>query len=357
MKKTFFMTIIIIFMVTLFCEVKEVMNPSRPDVPNRALKLEKSYELDEDMDSIQNFIITNGHIYFVNMQVKSFTILDLEGNIIKYLDQTGRGPGEFSLPTNLFNDEKNSRIGVVDQMNQRTSYFDYDGNYIEDVLFEQMQVPLEIQYFDGKKFFAYIGFDIDQAKGSILSKPTIELIDDDSVKTIYSESFNPLAMNIGESKVPIFAINEQNIFITHNSIDKYQIQVFDLNGEHLMNITKKFKKIKKSNEDIKEIENTLNEMTKQVKASGAEVDLDYSGYEYENSIASLMIGPKGNLWVRTTDQDGNFFDIIGDDGKIIGRYRKKNEDFGNCKFYKSKLYEISGNEDEGFVLNVYSLKD
>ncbi|MCK4654758.1 MAG: 6-bladed beta-propeller [Candidatus Cloacimonetes bacterium] len=357
MKKLFFLSFTLIFSVILFSDVKDVENSLQPKVSGQELKLENSFALNEDLDSIQNFIMTNERIYFVNSQAKSVTILDLEGKIIKVLDQTGRGPGEFSLPFSIFNDEKKSCVGVVDQMNQRTSYFDYDGNYLEDVLFEQMQIPMDIKYIDDKKIYFYMGIEFDQKKGSVLSKPTIELIAGDSIKFLYSESFNPLKMNIGESKIPIYAKTEKNIYITNMSYDEYRIQVLDADGEHIMNITKKIKKIKKSAEDIKEIENTLEEVKKQVKASGADLDMNFSGYEFENTITSMLIGPEGNLWVQTVDKNGNLFDIIGKDGKIIGQCRKVNDKFENCKFYKNKLYEITGNEDDGFVLNIYTLKN
>jgi 6-bladed beta-propeller len=355
MKKILLLTFAVTFSFFLFSDVKVIENPKTPKVSKQKLYLENSYELSEDMESIQNFIIADGRIYFVNSQAKSLTILGFDGKVIKILDQTGKGPGEFSMPTNIFNDEKESRIGVVDQMNQRTSYFDYDGNYIKDQLFEQMKIPMDLQYIGDKKIFFYMGIEIDQEKGSIVSKPTLELIDDDIIKVIYSESFNPLKMNIGESKIPIYAKSEKNIYITNNSIEEYKIQVLDEMGIHKLNITKKVKKVKRSEEDIKEVENILEAANKQAKAAGADIDLDYSGYEFENAISSMMIGPKGKLWVQTVDKKGNFFDIIDENGKVTEQCRKEEEKFGICKFYSKKLYEIFGNEDDGFVLNIYSL--
>ena len=357
MKKLIFVLFALILSVVLFSDVLDVENSLKPKVSKQELKLENTFALNEDMDPIQNFIMLNNHIYFVNSQAKSVTILDLEGKIIKVLDQTGKGPGEFSMPTNIFSDAKKSCIGVVDQMNQRTSYFDYDGNYLEDVLFEQMQIPMDIQYIGDKKMYFYMGVEFDQKKGSVFAKPTIELITGDSIKVLYAESFNPLKMNIGESKIPIYTKTEKNIYITNMSHSEYRIQVLDANGEHIMNINKKIKKIKKSAEDIKEIEDMLAEVKKRAKASGADLDMKFSGYEFENTINSMLIGPEENLWVQTVDKTGSLFDIIGKDGKIIEQFRKVNEKFGICKIYNEKLYEISGNEDDGFVLNVYSLKD
>ena len=321
MKKLLLLTFAVVFCMVLFADVKIVENQLNPKVSKQKLVLENSFELSEDMESIQNFIIINDRIYFVNSQAKFVAILDFNGKIIKVLDQTGKGPGEFSMPTNIFNDEKESRIGVVDQMNQRTSYFDYEGNYLIDVLFEQMQVPMDIQYIGDKKIYFYMGIEFNQEKGSILTKPTLELIDGDSAKVLYSESFNPLKMNIGESKIPIYAQSEKNIFITNNSIDKYKIQVFGDDGLRKMDINKKVKRFKRSQEDIEEIENILEAANKQARAAGSEIDMDYSGYEFENAIGSLLIGPKGNLWVQTVDKKGNLFDIIGKKGKIIGQCR------------------------------------
>lgn len=357
MKKLFFVLFALILSVVLFSDIQNVDNPLQPKVSKQELMLENSFALNEDMDSIQNFIIINDRIYFVNSQAKSVTILDLEGKIIKVLDQTGKGPGEFSMPTSIFSDAKITCIGVVDQMNQRTSYFDYDGNYLEDVLFEQMQIPMDIQYIGNNKMYFYMGVEFDQKKGSVLAKPTIELITGDSIKVLYAESFNPLKMNIGESKIPIYAKTEKNIYITNMSHSEYRIQVLDADGEHIMNINKKIKKIKKSAKDIKEIEDMLAEVKKRAKASGADLDMNFSGYEFENTINSMLIGLEGNLWIQTVDKTGSLFDIISKEGTIIEQFRKGKEKFGICKIYKNKLYEITGNEDDGFVLNVCNCKD
>jgi hypothetical protein len=356
MKKQVFLAFALVFVSMLFSEIQTVKNHLLPNVPKKKLKLETSYDFGEEMDAIGNFIITNDKIFALNPQEKSLKIYDLKGKLLKNIDQSGKGPGELLMPTNLFEDKKNSSIGVVDQMNRRTSYFDYEGNYIKDVPFKDMKVPMDVRYLGNKKLYFYMGIEFDKEKGSIVSKPTVELIDGDSVKVLYSASFNPMKMNIGTSKIPIYAISNENIFITSNSINKYQIQVFDDKGNKLKNISKKFKKGKKSKKDLERIKSILDRVKKQVAASGSKMDLDYSGYQYKNAIDFLMIGPNQNLWVKSFDKKGNLFDIIGKDAKIMSQYRLSS-DFGYSRIYKGKLYEISGDEDNGFVLNVYDLSN
>ena len=358
MRKIILILIGFLLNISLAADVEVIENLLQTKVSKQELKLEHSYNLSEDVDEITDFIVTNDRIYFANIQAKTVTILDLEGKIVRILDQTGRGPGEFSMPSIVFDDTQNNCFCVVDQMNQRTSYFSYDGDYIEDILFKEMRIPMRVSYIGNKKIFYFMGIELDRERGSILSKPTIQLVEEDEKKTtLYINSFNPLQMSISQSKIPVYINSEKNIFITELNSEDYKIEVFNEKGEHIKDITKKFKKVKKSESDIEEIENRLEEVKKQIKASGAEINMDFSGYEFENAISAMLIGPKGNLWVQTVDKDGILFDIIGNEGKIIRQYRGKEDKFGICKFYNDKMYEITGNEDDGFVLNVYTLKD
>ena len=103
--------------------------------------------------------------------------------------------------------------------------------------------------------------------------------------------------------------------------------------------------------------NTMKITSKWNKVLNTIDDIKIRTYEYDNSIFSLLVGPKENLWVQTLDKHGKLFDVINKKGKIIEQYRIKDKHFGSCKFYNNKLYEIKiknkGKDDEEMILNVY----
>ena len=146
MKKILIICLVILVAISLFGEVKIVENKMNPKVDSYSLKLTKTIELGDEAGLVQDYLILDNRIILCDMQSKMILIYSMDGETVKILDTVGNGPGELSMPTNSFDDEKNNRFGIVDQMNRRTSYFTYDGEYIEDVNFDNMEVPMRIHY-------------------------------------------------------------------------------------------------------------------------------------------------------------------------------------------------------------------
>lgn len=352
-RKVFLMLLMMFIIGALFSEVKQNVIKSKTDM--EILKQEKTINFDEDSPVVGNFIITHDRIYFVNPMEKLLYICDLDGNEIKMVDNKGKGPGEFSMPTKIFKDKKNNCIGIVDQMNRRTSYFDYDGNYIKDVKFEYTKIPLDLKYLGDNKVLFYMGVEVNREKGTVLSKPTIQLIKKDTTITIYAESFNPMSMNIGNSKIPIFEVSKDRIYISKMNPENYEITVFDKNGNQVEIIKKKVKKVKRPQKEIDEIEARLEQAKKQAKAAGSKMKLNFSGYQYAYFINNLLVDSNENLWVYTIDKNGSFFDVINKSGKVIKKIKLKNDEMATVKIYKNKIYEFSGNEDDGYQLDIYKI--
>ncbi len=349
--------VLFLFVATfLFSQTEKIPIASKSKVIK--LKPEKTIEFDEDSPVANNFMVIADKIYFLNTMENTLSICDLNGQVIKSLNSKGKGPGEFMMPTHLFNDTKDKRIGVVDQLNKRISYFDYDGNHIKDETFQYTKIPMDIKYIGDDKIFFYMGIAIDKKNRSVLSKPTIELIKKDTAITLYSESFNPLSMNIGNSKIPIFQTSKDRIYIAKLSPESYKIEVFDKNGNHIKTYFKQTKKVKRTEEEIKEIEEKLNQAKKQAKAAGSKMELDFKGYRYANLINNFLVDNKGNLWVFSLDKNGYFFDVIDKNGKVIKKVVTiAGKSFPNRGYVlsNSKLFELIGNQDTNYTLNIYNI--
>ncbi|MBN1326429.1 MAG: 6-bladed beta-propeller [Candidatus Cloacimonetes bacterium] len=320
------------------------------------LELKDSYQLSEEISDLHEYIITDNKIMFASIQAKMVWYLNLDGTLFTVLDKAGQGPGEFSMPQTVYDDTKYQRIGIVDQMNRRTSYYDYSGNYIMDELFPGMDVPMSKTYFADAMLYYFFGIEIDQDKGSILTKPTLKLILDEEELVIYTDSFNPLMMNVSSSGIPLFACLDQNIYVSALSHDNYSINIYNLQGELKNSITKKYKKIKKTEAEVEELENMMEDITRQFKGTGVEMNFQITGYDYKYAINELLIGPEGNLWVQTQDNEGDLFDIYSEQGELIALCRFPTPDSGICRIYSGELLEIKSNEYEDFYLNHYLIR-
>ena len=71
---------------------------------------------------------TEGHIYAVDASFQNFQLFDQEGQLLLYVGSGGSGaPGKFALPAGMHVD-KNNRIFVADQYNQRIQMFEFLGD-------------------------------------------------------------------------------------------------------------------------------------------------------------------------------------------------------------------------------------
>ncbi len=354
MKKISILLISLLILGLLNSKIPEIKNDAEPEVERIAVKLIASHELSDEIDAFQEFILIEDKLILCSMQSKMVWIMNLKGELIKLLDTMGSGPGEFSMPARVFDDSKFNRFGVIDQMNRRTSYFDYEVNYLEDVGFEGLTIPFSKDYVNDMIIDFSMIIDIDQEKGSIMTKPTIKLIRDEEETILFQNAFNPLEMNISESKIPIFDYSLDNIYITTTTPGEYLIQVFDYTGEHVRDISKKYKKIKLSDEDIEELENRLEDIKKQIGSHGA--DIEFKDYEFESAIANMITDPEGRLWIQTQNEKSDFFDIIDDTGKIVAQCFFNEPEIYLCRFHEDNLYEISGDEDDGYTLKIYEVE-
>ena len=353
MKKILIICLVILVAISLFGEVKIVENKMNPKVDSYSLKLTKTIELGDEAGLVQDYLILDNRIILCDMQSKMILIYSMDGETVKILDTVGNGPGELSMPTNSFDDEKNNRFGIVDQMNRRTSYFTYDGEYIEDVNFDNMEVPMRIHYDGDYVIDFFMGIEFNRDTGEILSKPTIRSRKGEEQAILFTDSFNPLEMNVGGDYFPVYVIENGLLYISKLNPEDYVIDVKSLAGEDIMQIRKKYKKTKRSEEDIAEIEERLEEVKKQIENTAVDFKMDFTGYEYANAI-NAVLSNEGNIWVFTQDKEDMMFDIIDKSGKIIAQCKPEKSMY-QPRFHNGYLYDLHGDEDSGYSIEKYEV--
>jgi sugar lactone lactonase YvrE len=73
---------------------------------------------------------TEGHVYTVDASYQNFQVFDQEGQLLLYVGSGGSGaPAKFALPAGMHVD-KNNRIFIADQYNQRIQMFEFLGDSV-----------------------------------------------------------------------------------------------------------------------------------------------------------------------------------------------------------------------------------
>jgi hypothetical protein len=349
-KKVFLVIIFLVQIILLTSTPKEVDLPKNPRIQQVNVGVEKSVIL-EDLDSPQGFIIIDEKIYTVTTLGKSLAIYDLDGNVEKIYSENGRGPGEFGLPSMCYYDKKQNMISVVDNLNQKEVLFDLNGNFVKDSKFDPMNTPMQ-KYFVGDKVYQWSNkVSIDKDAGQVLVEPTVEEIESSEQKILFQTFFNPVKISLNRMGMPIVTSNDEKIFIGTYDIDKLQIKRFTKDGDVDLIINKEYSKTKRSEDEIAELKSKIEQYTKQAAQN---IKIETDGYEYEYSI-DFIFSDDTNLFVSTRDTFGSVIDVISENGIILKQLRKPKGKFGVCQVHDGKLFELTTNEEEDVILNIYPI--
>jgi len=104
---------------------------------NKAVKI-IGYDPAETLAKINIIVKEQNKLY---EKIRDNIKAELKKQKIEILDETMLSKEQLIYVKSFFDDKINSRIAVIDQMNKRISYFDYNGNHIKDVKFEYTKIP------------------------------------------------------------------------------------------------------------------------------------------------------------------------------------------------------------------------
>ena len=188
--------------------------------------------------------VDNDSIYITEMRtIRIYSVKDFK--LQTKFGRKGEGPGEFMGWPRI----RGLGDAIVVDDPGRILYFKKDGSYIKE-----RKIPREISLFPIKDHFFAFNRVFDNEAGKETSN--IEIFDKNfkRTKTIYVRFVRKFEY---ESKVvkkdiqmvtPYFGVDTdgENIYIADSSKGFY-IDVFSADGDHLYNITKKFKRVKLTN--------------------------------------------------------------------------------------------------------------
>lgn len=309
----------------------------------------------EEISMLTDVIMVNDNFYCISTMEKLFLILDLGGNIIKSYSATGNGPGELNAPTTLVHDIEKNSIGILDSANFRISYFDYEGNHVEDVKIDDFtHFPIRIQMLPNYKLEKYMNINT-SGDGPMITMND-DFIQDEKIVSLQSYEFNPMSQNFSNGLYLNSSAYANSFYTFYIKTTAYEFKVYNSEGELSGTIQKDYNKVEQPEEVVKEIEEQLENAKNMAKQYGQDFSIDPDSYRYKQAINKILQDAKNRVWVLTQDQESSFFDIYDESGKLIGKCPAKTEDFKFSFFQGDKIYSITVDEDEGVNFKQFELK-
>jgi hypothetical protein len=260
-------------------------------------------------------IDSEGSLYIMDDMKRRIHKYDKNCNFVKTFGRIGNGPGEFEYPGTI--NVRKDTIFVPDLTTLQVIKFDTDGNFIVN---KRMNDFSKFPSYPKKFGKGYVSESInilpDEEKGIVMYED-INLYDSrfNFIKHLYK---NEYYANAGETdklvnKALIITFNDSLLYVYENSIDKYQIDVFDNEGVKIGEIRKNYRRIKTAQD------------------------------KYANSVTRMQTDKYGRLWVSVYDESKpkKYVNDVFDNDIFINRVDLETEQGYFIYFVEDKLVAVN----------------
>jgi hypothetical protein len=293
-------------------DVTVVKNPISPAFKSGYLWLEKDLVLGQNktgeeyiLPGITSFAVDDqGRIYILVGRDSHIRVFDAAGKYLWTIGRKGQGPGEFMRPMNI-QLLKDGTIFINDM--QRLIYYTPEGTLIKET---KSTMPMSFRLLaDGRGDFIGIfpvpaeNFRVVLAEYDSNQKPVRTLVSiQPSLSDMLLAGF-------------LFDLTEDGRLIWGVS-DKYELNVFDLDGKPLKKILKDYEPVTINDEEKKEM---IAKYT-----GGSEVLPEGKTFpKYFTPIEEISVDESANIYVRTNerkaDAAGHYFDVFDSSGRFLAK--------------------------------------
>ena len=164
-------------------------------------------------------------VFFVK-DIKGIFVFDKEGRFKNEIGRRGNGPGEYFYIDNFYLDRKNKLVCLIFNAKKQILQYDYDGNYVSTLHFDENDMNIESVMMCGEdEFLAYYPLPNDVFHGDSeyrrFKKKESMLVSDkimDAKKLTSKKTFYPFLY------FPMISFDNQYFFISvfSNKIYKYE---------------------------------------------------------------------------------------------------------------------------------------
>jgi hypothetical protein len=323
------------------------------DVEAKLFSLEKQLTVDTENNEIAEMGLTDirhfdidseGDIFIANPKAKEnfIFILDKVGNIKSAFGAQGQGPGELQSPLELVvstNDEifitERGKVVVFSNTGQFIKDFHIDSEY-------QRVIPLNADRY--LVIAVKLNDDFSQSFQVLLCSSGME-----ELKTLDSSKIESFKKAVKVNIIPTLVVwgkSDSQVLTGHT--DKYEIRVFDFNGQLLKSIEKEYDPVLLSDRDRARYEKNLERYPPDIRGSFFIPD----AFPPIRSIVAL-----GDEWLFCqTYEPGNegnsVYDIFDANGEFVGKTELEGY---QVKFKGDRVYCLKQKESGYRELVVYRM--
>ena len=277
-----------------------------------------------------------GRIYVLDSKEKHIKVFDKEGKHIKTFGKEGQGPGEIGIPRSVAVTAQREVV-VPDISNRRLTFFSLDGGYLRSISTAKL----------------YLMSTMIDSKGNIISvelisegdNPRYELQKFDSeLNYLHSFGSSPTPNWRRDGFNPFFPVFKWSLTkddqIVFGYPVKYEINIFDSDGNLIRKITKDYDPVEVAKEEAEEATEDIPPTIKK----NLSIPKHYPAFGW------LTTDDEGRIfimtWERMPEKEGYYCDAFDAEGKYIAKIPLK---IRPSLLAKKKLYAVEENE-EGYHL-------
>lgn len=255
-----------------------------------------------------------GNIYVLDMNAGNIKIFDADGGYLRIVGQKGEGPGEFGMPVNLSLSPQ-KEIVVYDMGRRSLVFLDLEGTYIR-------RLAGTMFLFNGP----YI-----TASGNMIASAAIAGESMITELKKFDSELNPILtyISLPMAKPPQidafiaitlsnlrWAVSAKDEVIWSNILNsKYELNIYDLDGNQKKKISKEFDPIAISAAEEKKLRE---EWFKDIPNQG-QWDIQFP--KNYPPLEGLTLDDEGRIFVKTYEKpaqgDGFFYEVFDPEGKYL----------------------------------------
>jgi hypothetical protein len=376
MRKGVFIFSLIVFMILSACSkkpenatrveiidgIKYIHNTEIPLHPNKTVVFEEDLSIggEDDEGNIilfrpMRFLVDqNENIYITDSQDQVIKVFDPDGRYMRTIGAKGEGPGEFSfISYQTFLPD--GRLLVMDSRSIRISLFNSSGEFLVSHQWKKQLGMLQFAtdsscivaeyFFEGDnpiedrrlyiKEYDFRGNEI-RSFGEFIP-PEMK---------IHVEKNIAFGISTPHSPQSIFASDQKRQCLYHCLNDKYNIEVFDKDGQVFKKMDRPYEPIPFTSKDAEEFRARY-ENGRHTKKFAKAMAMP----KIKTITPRMLVDDLGNLWVQTheqkeeEDRDFTAYDIFNADG-----YYEANIwiDKSPSLLMKGKMYRMETDEETGY---------
>jgi len=271
-----------------------------------------------------------GRFYVLDMKERHIKVFDEKGRYLRTIGKKGQGPGELGIPAFMSITNQNEVV-VEDPGNRRLTYYALNGDFLSSISTAKMTIVQTKIDSLGNILGIVLNIEKDASE--------IRKFDPDFNRSLCSFGTEPLprdyqAYNPFKSHMRWAVKPDDSVICGFPA--KYELQVFNPEGQLTRKITKQYDPARITREEIEEVEKRV--------PPGRKLEIP----KHHDPFVRFSLADEGRIFVqtreKTDDRKQDYYDIFDREGRYIAKVPLA---MRPRIWKKDKLYTIEEDE-EGF---------